>query len=136
MWSLFYYENYASKIWWLITFEPFELKQIYIPQLKMLVFCNDASSFQWYGFIFILCDTHVKLALLLDKPVLVNFPIDTTVVSEIWRWKVDDVKSFSEQRCLKPYTGGFLVLFQQRLRQCVKISCTISMLIWTDGSTW
>jgi hypothetical protein len=22
------------------------------------------------------------------------------------------------------------------LRQCVKISCTISMLIWTDGSTW
>ena len=33
-----------------------------------------ASSSQWCGCIFILCYTHLKLALLLHKTVLMNFP--------------------------------------------------------------
>ena len=37
MLSLSYYENYTSKFRGLITFEPLELKQSYIPHLKVLV---------------------------------------------------------------------------------------------------
>ena len=68
---------------WLITFEPLELKQSYIPHLKVLMCGNNASSYQWCGFIFILYYYHLKLALLLHKTALVNFPIGTTVCSNI-----------------------------------------------------
>ena len=60
-------------------FEPLELKQSYTPHLKVLVGGINASSSQWCGSIFIMCYTHLKLALLLHKTVLVNSPIGTTV---------------------------------------------------------
>ena len=70
MLSLFYYENYTSKFRGLITFEPLELKQSYIPHLKVLVCGIDAFSPQWCGSIFMWCYTHLKLALLLHKTAL------------------------------------------------------------------
>ena len=42
----------------------------------------NAFSYHWSGCIFIMCYTHLKLALLLHKTVLVNFPIGTTVDHE------------------------------------------------------
>ena len=74
MQSLFYSGNYIFKIWWLITFEPLIW--------KLLCGINVWSS-QWYSCIFILCCAHLKLALLLHKTVLVNFPIATTVVDNM-----------------------------------------------------
>ena len=62
-----------------ITFEPLKINQSYIPHLKELVCGINTFSSQWCGWIFIVCYTHLKLALLLHKTVLVNFPIATTV---------------------------------------------------------
>ena len=59
--------------------EPLDLKQNHKPQLKELVSGINAYSYQWCGCIFMMCYTHLKLALLLHKTVLVNFPIGTTV---------------------------------------------------------
>ena len=55
---------------WLITFEPLELKQSYIPHLKVLMCGINASEVQWCGCIFILHYTHQKLTLLLHKTAL------------------------------------------------------------------
>ena len=57
----------------LITFEPLQLKQSYIPHLKVLVCGINASSFQWCGSILKTCYTYLKLALLLHKTALVTF---------------------------------------------------------------
>ena len=62
-----------------MTFESFELKQRYIPHLKVLVCGINAFSSKWHGFIFILCYTHLNLALLLHKTVLVTFLLASTV---------------------------------------------------------
>ena len=48
-----------------------ELKNSYIPYLKVLVCGVNASGSQWCGCIFILCYTHLKLALLFHKQGLV-----------------------------------------------------------------
>ena len=64
---------------YLITFESIELKQSFIPHLKVLVCGINAFSSQWCGCIFILCYTHLKLALLLHKTAIVNFLMSTTV---------------------------------------------------------
>ena len=55
---------------WLITFERLELKQNYIPHLKVLKFVIDDSGAQWCGCISIFHYTHLKLALLLHKTAL------------------------------------------------------------------
>ena len=55
---------------WLITFEPLDLKQSYIPHLKVLMCGINASGVQWCGCIFILHYTHQKLTLLLHKKAL------------------------------------------------------------------
>ena len=62
-----------------MTFESLELKQSYTPYLKVLLCGVNASSCKWYGCIFKLSYSHLKLALLLHKIVLANFPISTTV---------------------------------------------------------
>ena len=64
---------------WLITFEPLEQKQSYIPLLKVLMCGMNAWGAQWHGGIFILQYTSLKMVLLLHKTALVNFPMATTV---------------------------------------------------------
>ena len=58
---------------WLITFESLEMKQSYIPYLKVLLCGIIAFSCQWRGCIFTLCYIHLNFALLLHKIVLVMF---------------------------------------------------------------
>ena len=58
---------------WLITFESLEMKQSYIPYLKVLLCGIIAFSCQWRGCIFTLCYIHLNFALLLHKIVLVTF---------------------------------------------------------------
>ena len=66
---------------WMKTFEPLELKESYIPHLKLLLCGVNTPSYQWFGCIFILCYYYLNLALLLHKTVLVTFPIGTSVLS-------------------------------------------------------
>ena len=56
------------------------MNQSYIPDLKVLVFGINVSSSQWCGWIFTLCYTHLKLALLLYKQGLVATGVGTTVM--------------------------------------------------------
>ena len=84
--SKFEYVDFNSKLdftflLWLITFELLELKQSYIPHLKVLMCGINGFSYQWFGCIYILCYNHLNLALLLRKTVLVNFPIGTSSLS-------------------------------------------------------
>ena len=72
-------ETYFTFLLWLITFEPLELKQSYIPHLKVLMCRINALDVQRCGYIFILCYTHLKLALLLHKTELVTFLLASTV---------------------------------------------------------
>ena len=76
---------YTFKIWLLINFKSLELKQSYIPHLKVLVCGINASTSQWYGCIFILCYTHLKLALLLHKQGLVATGVATIVHALLYR---------------------------------------------------
>ena len=76
---MFYYGNYTFRIWWLITLKPLELKQNCMSHLKVLVCGIDAYSFQFHGCIFMLCYTHLNLALLLHKTVLVTFLLGSTL---------------------------------------------------------
>ena len=50
----------------------------------------DASSYRWCGCIIILCYTHLKLALLLHKTVLVNFFLRNNVLHHFLKyfWKI------------------------------------------------
>ena len=68
---------------WLITFEPLEQKQSYIPLLKVLMCGMNAWGAQWHGGIFILQFTSLKMVLLLHKTALVNFPMATTVCFKV-----------------------------------------------------
>ena len=72
-------EIWTFIFWWLITFEPLEQKQSYIPLLKVLMCGMNAWGAQWHGGIFILQYTSLKMVLLLHKTALVNFPMATTV---------------------------------------------------------
>ena len=66
-----------------MAFELFEQKQSYVHHSKVLVDGINASNSQWCGCIFLMCYTNLKLALLLHKTVLLNYPIGTTVYSGI-----------------------------------------------------
>ena len=68
--SSFQIERDLTFLLQLITFQHLELKQSYIPHLKVLMCDIDASGAQWCGYVFIFCYTHLKLALLLDKTAL------------------------------------------------------------------
>ena len=65
---------------WLITFEPLEQNQSYIPLLKVLICGMNARGVQRLDGIFILRYTSLKMAVLLHKSVLVNFPIATSAL--------------------------------------------------------
>ena len=60
--------------------EPLDLKQSYIPQLKVLVCGINEYGFQLRGCIFMLCHTHMNLALVRHKIVLVTFLLGSTVI--------------------------------------------------------
>ena len=77
MCHVFYYWTFT--FWCLITFEPLEQKQSYIPLLKVLMCGVNAWGAQWHGGIFILQYTSLKLVLLHHKAALINFPMATTV---------------------------------------------------------
>ena len=74
-------KTHVTFLLWLITFEPLEQKQTYIPLLKVLMCGMNAWGYQWHGGIFILQYTSLKTVLLLHKIALVNFPMATTVYS-------------------------------------------------------
>ena len=63
----------------LITFKPLDLKQSYIPHLKVLMCGINDFGAQWCGHISISCYTHLKLELLLHKIVLIMFLLASTV---------------------------------------------------------
>ena len=69
---------------WLITFEPLQQKKSYIPLLKVLMCGMNARGAQQHAGIFILWYTSLKMALLLHKSALVNFPMATTVINFHW----------------------------------------------------
>ena len=48
--------------------------------MKLMMCDVDASGAQWHGFVFILCYTHLNLALLLHKQDLVATGVATTVI--------------------------------------------------------
>ena len=54
-------------------------KKSYIPHSKVLVNGINASSSQWCGCIFTMCYTHLNLALLFHKTVLVTFLLASTL---------------------------------------------------------
>ena len=72
-------EIWTYIFWWLITFEPLEQKQSYVPLLKVLMCGMNSWEAQLHGGIFILQYTSLKMVLLLHKTALVNFPMATTV---------------------------------------------------------
>ena len=78
--SDFLSKTHVTFLLWLITFEPLEQKQSYIPLLKVLMCGMNAWGAQWHGGIFILQFTSLKMVLLLHKTTLVNFPMATTVL--------------------------------------------------------
>ena len=53
-----------------------------------------ASCGQWHEYIFILYYSHLKLALLLQKIVLVNFPMSTTVFKKVSRTQSTNLEEF------------------------------------------
>ena len=63
----------------MISLDPLEVKQSYIPHLKVLVCGVDAPSPQWCGCIFMLCYTHLTLALLIHKTLLLIFLLASSV---------------------------------------------------------
>ena len=63
----------------LITFEPLELKQSYIPHLKVLMNGINALDAKRCGYIFVQCNTHLNLALSIQKTVFVTFLLASTV---------------------------------------------------------
>ena len=69
----------------LITFKPLDLKQSYIPHLKVLMCGINAFSPQWCSCIFTLCYTHLKSALLLHKTATAKYILHSTVV----RWQLE-----------------------------------------------
>ena len=71
---------------WLITFEPLEQKQSYIPHLKVLMCGMNAQGFQRHDGIFILRYTFLKMAVLLHKTALANFPMATTEVTNLLKF--------------------------------------------------
>ena len=72
-------KTHCTFLLWLITFEPLEQKQSYISPLKVLICGMNALGTQKHAGIFILWYTSLKMALLLHKTALVNFPMATTV---------------------------------------------------------
>ena len=77
-------KTHVTFLLWLIIFEPIEQKQSYTPLLKVLMCGMNAWGAQWYGGIFILQYFSLKIVLLLHKTALVNFPMATTVVPDIF----------------------------------------------------
>ena len=77
--SDFLSKTHVTFLLWLITFEPLEQKQSYIPLLKVLMCGMNARGAQQHAGIFILWYTSLKMALLLHKTALVNFPMATIV---------------------------------------------------------
>ena len=73
-------EIWTFIFWWLITFEPLEQKQSYIPFLKVLMCGMNSYGVQQHAGNSILWYTSLKMALLLHKTALVNFPMATTVL--------------------------------------------------------
>ena len=51
----------------LVTFEPLDLQQIYIPLLKALMCGIYAVEAQWCGCIFKFCHAYLKMGVLLHK---------------------------------------------------------------------
>ena len=94
--SDFLSKTHVTFLLWLITFEPLEQKQIYIPLLKVLMCGMNAWGAQWHGGIFILQFTSLKMVLLLHKTTLVNFPLATTVAKATRRLKTSEIKENCE----------------------------------------
>ena len=69
----------ATSLLWLITFEPLELKQSYIPHLKVLMCVINALGVIWWRCTFMLCYTDLNLALLLHKIALLMFLLASAV---------------------------------------------------------
>ena len=100
---------------WQITFEPIEQKQSYIPHLKVLMCGMNACGAQWHGNIFILQYTFLKMALLLHKTALVNFPMATTVFLRSVRLHLCSLKVF-----LAPQKSNFQRLRIQKCQETPK----------------
>ena len=67
--------------------------------MKMLVCGINASNSQWCGWIFILCYTHRKLALLLHKQGLVATGVGTTVFHTLSLSVLPSVGAYSHDQC-------------------------------------
>ena len=72
-------KTYFRFLSWLIIFSLLEQKQSFMPLLKVLICGMNVQGTQRHDGIFILGFTSLKMAVLLHKTVLVNFPMATTV---------------------------------------------------------
>ena len=75
----FYSKTVFTFLLLLITFEPLELKQSYIPHLKVLMCVINALGVIWWRCTFMLCYTDLNLALLLHKIALLMFLLASAV---------------------------------------------------------
>ena len=65
--------------------------------MQVLLYGIDVFSSQWYGWIFILCYTHLKLALLLHKQGLVATGVGTTVIFKDHLMENEEKPSFRKR---------------------------------------
>ena len=109
----------------LITFDNLKLQESYIPLLKVLVCGMNTSSPKWCGYIFTLCYTHLKLALLLHKTVLKMFLLGSTVWSYskkfyLYCWYLHSSTYFSLVNHVEAFQKAF---------QCKIIYCLVKNLL-------
>ena len=84
-----FYNTFLSKsdfsfVLLLITFEPLEVEQSYIPLLKALKCGINAVGAQGRGYSSSLCHTHLKMGVLLHKQATVRFDLILAVYEEVF----------------------------------------------------
>ena len=88
--------------------------------MKVLECGINASSSQWCGCIFILCYTHLKLALLLNKQDLVATGVATTVAIASSNENVKDKDSQSVAKTITDVSTSFQFLMHTAIHQGFK----------------
>ena len=118
--SDFLSKTHVTFLLWLITFEPLEQKQSYIPLLKVLMCGMNSWGAQWHGDIFISPYTSLKMVVLLHNTALVNFPMAPTVFPIISSSVKKLIKTFNF--CI--FQASWLCFIGENCHQISPSSCS------------
>ena len=119
-------EIYTFKLWWLVTFEPSEQKQRYVPLSKVLMCGMNGWGVQWRGGIFTMQYTSLKMTVLLHKTAHVNFPMATTLgisilECQMWSWFLYSLSHFLiASIAFSVQVNCFSFLFQQSRNEALQ----------------